>query len=304
MGKGKAWLLIAAGTLTGFVAAAALGRYVWNVTTTPHATNSVALVGDPPRSAPATPVIAILGAMTVEVETLGQELTEKKDRTVQGVRFTTGSLKDRRVVLAHSGIGKVNAAMAATLLVEQFQPTHILFTGIAGGVNPDLRPGDVVIGAKTAYYDYGEYTPEGFRVSQTVDPFTGKRNPLFFAADAGLLGVAEKAAADLKLAPVKPGKGERAPRVVTGVIVTGDAFVASSAKKDALRKEFKADATEMEGAVVAQICGQWRVPCLILRSLSDDAGAKAEEDERHFEKTAAQNSALLVTGIVARLEAK
>jgi adenosylhomocysteine nucleosidase len=75
-------------------------------------------------------------------------------------------------------------------------------------------------------------------------------------------------------------------------------------KKEALRKEFKADATEMEGAAVAQVCGQWRVPCLVLRSLSDDAGATAREDVRRFEKTAAQNSALLVAGIVARLEAK
>jgi adenosylhomocysteine nucleosidase len=242
--------------------------------------------------------------MTLEIEMLGQQLTDKAEMTVQGIRFTTGSLEDRRVVLAHSGMGKVNAAMAATLLVEQFQPTHVLFTGIAGGLNPDLRPGDVVIGAKTAYHDYGEWTPEGFRVGRTVDPFTGKPNPLFFPADAGLLAVAEKAALDLKLAPVKMASGERTPRVVTGVIVTGDAFVASLAKKDALRKEFKADATEMEGAAVAQICWQRRVPCLILRSLSDSAGAKAAENVRLFEKSAAQNSALLVTGIVGRLEAQ
>ena len=265
---------------------------------------SVAQVGNTPRPARATPVTAILSAMTLEVETLGQELTDKKEVTVQGIRFTTGGLKDRRVVLAHSGIGKVNAAIAATLLVEQFQPTHILFTGIAGGLNPDLRPGDVVIGAKTAYHDYGEWTPEGFRVGRTVDPFTGKLNPLFFPADAGLLAVAQKAALDLKLAPVKMASGGRTPRVVTGVIVTGDAFVASAAKKDALRKEFKADATEMEGAAVAQICWQRRVPCLILRSLSDSAGAKAPENERLFEKSAAQNAALLVTRIVGRLEAK
>jgi adenosylhomocysteine nucleosidase len=240
--------------------------------------------------------------MTLEIETLGQELTDKTEMIVQGVQFTTGSLKDRRVVLAHSGMGKVNAAMAATLLVEQFQPTHILFTGIAGGLNPDLRPGDVVIGAKTAYHDYGEWTPEGFRVGRTVDPFTSKPNPLFFPADAGLLAVAEKAALDLKLAPVKTTSGERTPRVVTGGIVTGDAFVASPAKKDALRKEFKADATEMEGAAVAQICWQRRVPCLILRSLSDSAGAKAQENVLLFEKSAAQNAALLVTSIVGRLD--
>ena len=265
---------------------------------------SVAQVGNTPRPAPATRITAVLSAMTLEIEAIGQELTDKKEMTIQGIRFTTGSLKDKRVVLAHSGIGKVNAAMTATLLVEQFQPTHILFTGIAGGLNPDLRPGDVVIGARIAHHDYGEYTPGGFRVSPTVNPFTGKPNPLFFAADADLLGAAEKAAADLKLAPVTTGNGERTPRVVTGVIVTGDAFVASPVKKEALRKEFQADATEMEGAAVVQVCGQLCVPCLVLRSLSDDAGAKAKEDVRLFEKTAAQNSALLVAAIVARLEAK
>jgi adenosylhomocysteine nucleosidase len=259
---------------------------------------------DRPQPPPAESVIAVLGAMTVEVELLEQELTDKKERTIQGVRFTTGSFKDKRVVLAHSGMGKVNAAMAATLLIEGFRPTHVLFTGIAGGLNPDLRTGDVVIGTKAAFHDYGEWTPDGFRVGRTVDPFTGKPNPLFFPADAGLLGAAEAVAADVKLVAVKTGRGERVPRVVPGVIVTGDAFVASPAKQEALRKEFNADVTEMEGAAVAQICWQRRVPCLILRSLSDDAGAKAAANERHFVNTAAQNSARLVKGLVGRVGTK
>jgi adenosylhomocysteine nucleosidase len=249
-------------------------------------------------------VTGILGAMTVEVELLEQQLTGRKERTVQGVRFVTGGLKGRTVVLAHSGMGEVNAAMAATLVVDHFQPTHVLFTGIAGGVNPDLGPGDIVIGARTTYYDYGELTPKAFRPLPTINPLTGKPNPLAFPADAGLLAGAEKAAPDLKLARVKTGQGDRAPRVVTGVIVTGGLFVASPTKRAELRKDFKADATEMEGAAVAQVCWQQHVPCLVIRSLSDDAGDKAAEDVRLFEKTAAQNSALLVAGISARLAAK
>jgi adenosylhomocysteine nucleosidase len=220
------------------------------------------------------------------------------------VRFRTGKLKDRAVVLAQSGMGKTNAAMAAALILDQYRPTHVIFTGIAGGLNPDLHPGDVVIGSKSAYHDYGEWTKDGFRVGPTKDPFTGKPNPLFFPADAGLLGAAEKAAADLKFEPVKVGKSERVPRVVKGVVVTGDAFVGSSAKMAALRKEFDADVTEMEGAAVAQVCWQRRVPCLIIRSVSDVAGDMAREDVNLFEKTAAQNSALLVTALVGRLESK
>jgi adenosylhomocysteine nucleosidase len=265
------------------------------------APEGVTTVGDAPRPAPAAPVTAILGAMVVEVEALGQQLTDRKERTVGGVRFVTGGLQGRPAVLAHSGMGEVNAAMAATLLVEHFQPARVLFTGIAGGVNPDLGPGDIVIGARTTYYDYGELTPKGFRPLPTVNPLTRKPNPLLFPADAGLLARAEKAAADLKLAPVRTARGDRAPHVVTGRIVTGNMFVASPAKSEELRRDFKADATEMEGAAVAQICWQQRVPCLVIRSLSDDAGDKAQEDVRLFEKAAARNSALLIAGIVARL---
>jgi adenosylhomocysteine nucleosidase len=263
-----------------------------------------AQAGDKTKPSPPTPVIGILGAMTVEVETLEKQLTDGKERTIQGVRFVTGSLKGRTVVLAHSGMGEVNAAMAATLLVEHFKPAHVLFTGIAGGLNPDLGPGDIVIGHQTAYFGYGELTPKGFRSLPTVNPLTRKPNPLFFPAGEELLTQAKKATADLKLARVKTGKDERSPRVVTGVIVTGNMFVASPAKREELRKDFKADATEMEGAAVAQICWQQHVPCLVIRSLSDDAGAKAQEDFRLFETTAAENSALLVTDIVARLESK
>ena len=106
--------------------------------------------------------------------------------------------------------------MAATLLVEHFQPTHVLFTGIAGAVNPDLHTGDIVIGTRTTFYDYGESTPGGFRVSATVDSFTGKLNPLYFPADPYLLGLAEKAAARVRIAPVKkvevPAGGYRSYR--------------------------------------------------------------------------------------------
>src|SRR5262245_1954152 len=111
----------------------------------------------PPRPEPAAPVTAFLGAMSVEVELLERQLADKEERTVQGGGFRTGKLKGRAVVLAHSGMGKANAAMASALLLDQYRPTHVLFTGIAGGLNPDLHPGDVVIGSKTAYHDYGEW---------------------------------------------------------------------------------------------------------------------------------------------------
>jgi adenosylhomocysteine nucleosidase len=84
----------------------------------------------------------------VETALLERTLTGRLERRIQGVRFVTGALYGRRVVLAESGIGKVNAAMTTTLLIDHFQPRAVLFTGIAGGINPDLAPGDLVIGQR------------------------------------------------------------------------------------------------------------------------------------------------------------
>jgi adenosylhomocysteine nucleosidase len=244
--------------------------------------------------------IGVLGAMPIEVEELRRQTTDVKERTVRGVRFVTGTLAGRKVVLARSGIGGVNAGVATALLLEHFDPSAVLFTGVAGGLNPDLGPLDIVIGRETAYHDFGEAGVGGFRPFPSVNPADGEPNPISFPADPVLLIAAEKAAKVLDLAKTTA----RQPRIVTGVIVTGNQFVASPARRDELRKGFKADAAEMEGAAVAQVCWQSRVPCLVVRSLSDDAGDKAPAAYKAFEKAAADNSARLVVGILGELARK
>ena len=90
------------------------------------------------------PVTGILGAMPAEVDTLTDKLVNRTSNTFLGIQFTTGELEDRRVVIASTGVGKVNAAMTATLLLDHFHPSEVIFTGIAGGINPELNPGDIV----------------------------------------------------------------------------------------------------------------------------------------------------------------
>ena len=97
------------------------------------------------------PVTAILGAFEREVTLLEDRLTEPREHQIEGIRFVAGKLHGRNVVVAWTGVGKVNAAMTTTLLIEHFKPGNIIFTGIAGAVNPDLRPGDIVIAEKTAH---------------------------------------------------------------------------------------------------------------------------------------------------------
>ncbi len=243
----------------------------------------------------------ILGAVGDEVAILEQALTDARVQTILGIRFVAGTLKGRSVVVASSGTGKVNAAMCATLLVDHFAPGEIIFSGIAGSINPDLHPGDIVIGEKTAHHDMGTLNPEGMQYRGMRSPVDWQRNPVYFDADPKLLLAAEAARKSVSLEKIATSEGERTPVIVKGIIVTGDVFVASPAKKEELRKALNADAVEMEGAAVAQVCRELGVPCLVIRSISDTADAKARQDASLFFPIAAQNSSLFVQSIIQQL---
>nr|MCU0326967.1 5'-methylthioadenosine/S-adenosylhomocysteine nucleosidase [Spirosomataceae bacterium] len=128
--------------------------------------------------------IAILGAMPEEVQLLESQLQNPKTKNILGFNFKTGKLMGKKVVIAETGIGKVNAATVTTLLIKEFSPQSIIFTGIAGAVNPNLNQGDVVIGSKLAYHDYGRLTDEGLQTNPTRNPFTKQRNDLYFKSDS------------------------------------------------------------------------------------------------------------------------
>jgi len=103
------------------------------------------------REVSSEPITAILGAFGGEITLLEDELTDTQEHRIEGIRFVSGKLSGKRVVIAFTGIGKVNAAMTTTLLIEHFQPNKVIFTGIAGAVNQQLQPGDIVIAEKTAH---------------------------------------------------------------------------------------------------------------------------------------------------------
>lgn len=244
-------------------------------------------------------VTALLGAFSDEVKLLEQSVRHKRIRTVHGIPFTTGILNGRKVVIALTGIGKVNAAMTTTLMLQKFRPSEVLFTGIAGGLNPELLPGDIVIGRETTYHDYGYITFQKQATRATRNPITGEYNPVYFKADSVLLVKTLNAAEKTTL--LATGENRRAPKVVLGRILTGDVFVSSEEKVNQLLTDFEADATEMEGAAVAQICYQQQVPCIVIRSLSDKANGNAREDMLSFLKVAASNSAALVLEILKEI---
>ncbi|MCW3106012.1 MAG: 5-methylthioadenosine/adenosylhomocysteine nucleosidase [Segetibacter sp.] len=144
-------------------------------------------------------ITAIVGAFQLEVELLKNKIQEIKEQRIEGISFYTGKLNGQPVVLTRSGIGKVNAALTTTLLLEHFRPKQLLFTGIAGAMNPTLHPGDIVVGKWVAYHDYGRRMPEGMMRVPTKNPYYFTDNPIFFPSDSLLLEVSQTAAKDIQL---------------------------------------------------------------------------------------------------------
>jgi len=262
---------------------------------------SVVLAAEPTTE----PVTVILGAQTREIAALREQLAERKEQRILGLPFWEGRLAGRRVVVAKMSAGKVNAAMVATLAIEHFHPSEIIVTGIAGGLNPDLSPGDLVIAAKTVQHDMLRHHESGVEHRGARHPVTGRRNPVFLETPARLVEIAQRAARKTDFTPIAhEGDGRTSPhvvRVIAGIVATGDAFVESSDKRRELRELLQADAVEMEGAAVAQIGYQLNVPCLVIRCLSDLADQAAMADLESFADVAAVNSARLVYGIVGLL---
>jgi adenosylhomocysteine nucleosidase len=243
-------------------------------------------------------VTGILGAFPPELVLLKKKMESPRDTVISNLRFTKGKLNGRDVVVAETGIGKVNAAMITTIMIQQFRPREIIFSGIAGGVNPALSPGDLVIGTQVGYHDFGALSDDGIKYWATKNPFTGKDNPVFFKCDSMLVQKALAVSKNLQLTKLKRSEGMMAPAVKLGIIVTGDVFVSSEIVTKRLVQDLNADATEMEGAAIAQTCYQQNVPFLIIRSLSDKANSKAKADMDAFFEVAAENAATLVMAVV------
>jgi adenosylhomocysteine nucleosidase len=246
-------------------------------------------------------ITGVLGAFPPEMVLLQSKMENKADTVIQRIRFSKGILNGRRVVLAQTGIGKVNAAIVTTLMIEHFAPREIIFSGIAGAIDTTLAAGDIVIGTRLAYHDYGMLTDTGMRYGPTRNTVTLQLNPLYFNCDSLLIRKATIAGTSLRLEKIMRETGMVLPEVRPGIIVTGDVFVSTAAVTTRLRNELGASATEMEGAAIAQTCFQQNIPFLVIRSLSDKANSTARKDMMSFLDIASRNSAMLVMAILATL---
>ncbi|QDT39110.1 5'-methylthioadenosine/adenosylhomocysteine nucleosidase [Stratiformator vulcanicus] len=234
--------------------------------------------------------VAILGAMDVEVDGLIGAIDDRQTREILGLKFHEGVLEGTPVVVARGGVGKVNAAMVTTLLIEHFRPEVIVFTGVAGAVNPELRPGDIVIGKSALHHDFGTHSDEAFVRDATRNPVDGKLNPVQLPAPQEVLAAMLEAAETVQFRSVD----SRMPQFRTGIVGTGDVFLMAKEPRRELRKTLGIDVVEMEGAAAAQVGHQLGVPVIIIRAISDRADKNAQLDFRRFAAAAAANNIRLV----------
>ncbi|KGY13730.1 5'-methylthioadenosine nucleosidase [Vibrio tubiashii] len=229
--------------------------------------------------------IGIIGAMEQEVSILKQTIENCQEVSKGGCTFYSGQLNGVEVVLLQSGIGKVAAAVGTAILLDQYQPDVVINTGSAGGFDPSLNLGDVVISTEVRHHD-ADVTAFGYEIGQMA------QQPAAFIADAKLIEVTEKALAQME-----------GTHAVRGLICTGDAFVASAERQEFIRKHFPSViAVEMEAAAIAQTCHQFKVPFVVVRAISDVADKEAGMSFEEFLPLAAKSSSEMVVKMVELLK--
>ena len=231
--------------------------------------------------------IGIIGAMDDEVAGLKEYMQDVKITRKASMDFYEGILEGRRAVVVRSGIGKVNAAVCAQILVDEFQAEVIINTGIAGSLNNEINIGDIVISTDLVQHDMNAVA-FGYPAGQIpqMDVFS-------FQGDEVLRKVAVQACRE-----VNPDI-----HVYEGRVVSGDQFVSSQEKKEWLIRNFKGSCTEMEGAAIAQAAYLNGIPFLIIRAISDKADNSATMDYPAFEAQAIDHSVNLMLEMIRRYEA-
>jgi len=232
-------------------------------------------------------MIGIIGAMEKEVALLRGSLEEPSVTKFGTFEFHSGKLEGKDVTLLQCGIGKVNAAVGCSVLINAFKPSFVINTGSAGGIAPGLRFGDVVISTGLLYHDV-DVTAFSYAPGQLPG------QPQVFPVNEELVARAEKALDELKGENVLPHDLNHC----RGLIGSGDTFMHRPEDIAELRRVFPdVAAVEMEGAAIAHCCSLFSIPALVIRALSDIAGVESPVTFDEFLPIASKHSAEIVRRI-------
>ena len=216
--------------------------------------------------------IGIIGALRAETEGLCAALQNAAFETVSGMRVGQGTLEGKEVAVVTCGVGKVFAAMAAEALILRYGVTALLNTGVAGGLAPGLSVGDAVVADAVVQHDMNT---------------TALGDPQGLISGVGLVRIPTDKRLSDALFRAAEAEGIH---TLTGVVASGDLFVAGEQAKEVIRRRFAAAACEMEGAAIGQVAHVNGVPFAVLRTISD--GGDGMEFDRFVGLAAARSVAV------------
>jgi adenosylhomocysteine nucleosidase len=230
--------------------------------------------------------LGIIGAMDVEVATLKEKMENISVSTHAGSDYYEGCLEGCPAVVVQCGVGKINAAICAQILINLYNVTHIVNTGIAGSLCVDLDIGDLVISRDAIHHDFD------LRFwNRPIGQVPGM-DVIAFPADEALVDAAFAAA-----------EAENPGHTKLGRVASGDQFICSKEQKDTIIANTDAICAEMEGASIAHTAYRNGIPFVIIRAISDKADDSAEMDYPTFERIAAHRCANVTRGLAKSLQA-
>lgn len=229
--------------------------------------------------------IGIIGAMDEEVDILVELMNIEETIEKASLKFYKGTLEGKEIVLVRCGIGKVNSALCAQILISEFDVDAVVNTGVAGALHSDLGVYDIVISTDAIQHDF-DATVFGYK--KGIVP---RMENSIFIADERLVEAAYKSSVE----------ETKTHKVVKGRVVSGDIFISSKELKDELVKEFDAYCGEMEGAAIAHVCSLNNTPFVIIRAMSDKADGTADVVYEEFVQDAAHNSKDIVVNMLKSL---
>lgn len=245
--------------------------------------------------------IGLICAIAQERVDLKKALDHHETVTLGGLDFDCGQLDGQAVVLAEAGIGKVNTSVVATLLASHFGADVLAFSGVAGGLDPALAIGDLVIAERAVQHDCGVIEEDQLQPYQAGHvPFFNPTEQLGYEAPPDMLDRIKAALDGLEFSPLAAeagGSGKRA-RIAYGTILAGDQYIHCETTRERLYRTFDAKAVAMEGGAMAQVAERFRLPWLEIRALSDLAGASSRFDFARFVDAVAERSATVLRRIL------
>lgn len=226
-------------------------------------------------------MLGIIGAMKVEVESLKKLIDNCTIENISNIEYYRGKLFDNDVVVAQSGVGKVNAAICAQTMILKYSPDLIINIGVAGSLDKNINMGDIVIATGVIQHD--------------VDT-SAVGDPVGMISGINLINIpcTEKMVDALKSTAEKM----HSLKVFTGIIASGDQFLNSQEKTRLIREKFGAIACEMESGSIGQVCYINNIQFGIVRSISDNGDSNSGFDYNEFVKLAAKNSIDLLTSFL------